>query len=179
MGFMEKVGATIATKYGTVIEGKHEGTIVALGNDPSEKVEVTNKFTQIIFLDGTEEKGRYDIKESFKAIKVMEETEIGLKVLALFNDGEHFVLELEWKKEDSFAVGLFKSFIGAKKVDETEKEKAERKYRPIKVFMDTFFIKLSPDTAEFLLKFYKKHDILDEISQKLLNELIATYQVEK
>ena len=176
MGLMEKVGATIATKYGTVVEGKHEGTIVALGNDPSKKVAASYEFKQIIFLDGTEEKGRYDIAESFKGIKILEETEKGLKVLALFEDGEHFTLELEWKKEDNFAVGLLKTFLGAKKADATEKEKAESKYRPIKVFMDSFFSKLSPDSAEFLLKFYQKHDILDEINKQYLMKLIAAYQ---
>lgn len=176
MGFMEKVGATIATKYGTVIEGKHEGTIVALGNDPSKKVEATYTFKQIIFLDGTDEKGRYDISENFKAIKILEETDKGLKVLALFNDGEHFTLELEWKKEDNFAVGLLKTFLGAKKADATEQEKAESKYRPIKVFIDSFFSKLSPDSAEFLLKFYQKHGILDDINKKYLINLIQSYQ---
>ncbi len=176
MGLMEKVGATIATKYGTVVEGKHEGTIVALGNDPSQKVSATYEFKQIIFLDGTEEKGRYDIAECFKGIKILEETENGLKVLALFEDGEHFTLELEWKKDDNFAIGLLKTFLGAKKADATEKEKAESKYRPIKVFMDSFFSKLSPDSAEFLLKFYQKHDILDEINKQFLTKLIATYQ---
>ncbi len=176
MGLMEKVGATIATKYGTVIEGKHEGTIVALGNDPSKKIEATYSFKQIIFLDGTEEKGRYDIEESFKGIKVLEETEKGLKVLALFEDGEHFTLELEWKKEDNFAVGLLKTFLGVKKVDATDKEKAESKYRPIKVFMDSFFSKLSPDSAQFLLDFYQKHNILDDINKEFLNKLIEAYQ---
>ena len=176
MGLMEKVGATIATKYGTVIEGKHKGTIVALGNDPSQKVAASYEFKQIIFLDGTEEKGRYDIAESFKGIKILEETEKGLKVLALFEDGEHFTLELEWKKEDNLAVGLLKTFLGAKKADATEQEKAESKYRPIKVFMDSFFSKLSPDSAEFLLKFYQKHGILDEINKQYLMKLIATYQ---
>lgn len=176
---MEKVGATIATKYGTVIEGKHEGTIVALGNDPSKKVQATYDFKQIVFLDGTEEKGRYDIEESFKGIKILEETENGLKVLALFNDGEHFTLELEWKKDDNFATGLLKTFLGAKKLDATEQEKAESKYRPIKVFMDSFFVKLSPDSAEFLLKFYQKHDILDDIHKNSLIKLIQAYQKEQ
>lgn len=176
MGFMEKVGATIATKYGTVIEGKHQGNVVALGNDPSKKVEATYSFSQIIFLDGTDEKGRYDIKEDFKAVKVLEETEKGLKVLALFANDEHFTLELEWKKEDSFAVGLLKTFLGAKKADETEQEKAEKKYRPIKVFMESFFVKLTPDTAGFLLSFYEKNNILDDITKESLEKLIAVYK---
>ncbi|MBO5231610.1 MAG: hypothetical protein J6B88_03205 [Clostridia bacterium] len=176
MGFMEKVGATIATKYGTVIEGKHKDTVVALGNDPTKKVATSQTFEQIIFLDGTEEKGRYDIDAAFKEIKILEETEKGLKVLALFNDGEHFTLELEWKKDDGFAAGLLKTFLGAKKADATEQEKAEGKYRPIKVFMSTFFGKLSPDSAEFLLNFYKKHDILNETMENALTKLIQIYQ---
>lgn len=172
MGFMEKVGATIATKYGTVIEGKHEGTVVALGNDPTKKVQTTNEFKQIIFLDGTEEKGRYDIDESISGIKILGETENGLKVVARFNNGEHFTLELEWKKEDNFAVGLLKTLLGAKKADATDKEKAESKYRPIKTFMHSFFSKLTSDSAEFLLNFYQKYDILDDINRKFLTKLI-------
>ena len=175
MGFMEKLGATIATKYGTVIEGKHEGTIVALGNDPSKKIEATNKFTQIIFLDGTDEKGRYDIEENFKSIKILGETEIGLKVLGLFKDGESFVLELEWHKDDTFLVGLLKMLMGTKKADATPEEIAEKKYRPIKTFMDTFLTKQTRDTAEFLISFYKKHGILDDISKEILSKLIAIY----
>ena len=176
MGFMEKVGAKLATKYGTVIEGKHQGNIVALGNDPSKKAELTYTFEQIIFLDGTEEKGRYNIKEDFKAVKVLNETEKGLKVLALFADDEHFTLELEWKEDDSFAGGLIKTLLGAKKADATPQEIAEKKYRPIKVFMNSFYVKLTPDTAEFLLKFYEKHDILDADTKELLEKLIEVYK---
>lgn len=176
MGFMEKVGATIATKYGTVSEGKYEGTLVALGNDPSKKIATSYSFEQIIFLDGTEEKGRHNIKEDIKGISITSETENGLKVVGLFNDDEHFVFELEWKKEDNFAVGLLKTFLGAKKADATEQEKAESKYRPIKVFVDSVFSKLSPDSAEFLLKFYQKHNILDDINREYLMKLIQAYQ---
>lgn len=176
MGFMEKAGATIATKYGTVIEGKHKGTVVALGNDPTEKVSVTNQFKQIIFLDGTEEKGRYDIHESFKSLELVGNTDKGFKMLATFNDGEHFVLELEWKKEDNYAMRLFKIFIGAKKAEETPKEKAEAKYRPIKVFTNSFFEKLNVETAEFLLKLYKKFDILDDSLNKSLTDFIIKHK---
>ena len=176
MGFMEKVGATIATKYGTVVEGKHKGTIVALGNDPSQKSGFTNTFSQIIFLDGTEEKGRYDISENFKMIRIEGETKKGLMVQGLYNDGEKFTLELEWKAEDSVGAGLLKSLIGAKKTNATEQEKAENKYRPIKTFMSTFFGKLSPDSAKFLLDFYRKHDILSDIDEEFLNKLIDAYK---
>ena len=176
MGFMEKVGATLATKYGTVVEGKHKGTIVALGNDPSKKVELTNSFSQIIFLDGTEEKGRYNIADSFKIIRIEKETQKGLMVKGLFTDGEEFTLELEWKAEDSVGTGLLKSLIGAKKTNATEQEKAENKYRPIKTFMSTFFSKLSPDSAKFLLDFYRKRDILSDIDEEFLNKLIDAYK---
>ena len=59
-------------------------------------------------MDGTDEVGRYDIADAFKAVKVLEETEKGLKVIALFENDEHFTLELEWKQEDGFAAGLLK-----------------------------------------------------------------------
>ncbi len=176
MGIMEKVGATIATKYGTVTEGKYKGTVVALGSDPSKKVQATYTYEQIIFLDGTEEKGRHNVKEDIKGVSITSETDKGLNVVALFYDGEHFAFELEWKQEDNFFVGLLKTFLGAKKADATEQEKNEAKYRPIKVFVDTVFSKLSPDSAQFLLNFYSQHGILDDINKKYLSSLIAAYQ---
>ena len=173
MGFMEKVGATIATKYGTVIGGKHEGTIVALGNDPGKKVETTDRFTQIIFLEGTEEKGRYDIIESFSSLDISEETDEGLKVVGTFRNGESFTLLLEWKKEDGIAKGLFKTLIGAKKVDATPEELAEKKYRPIKVFTQMFDVLLTRSAIEFLLGFYEKNNVLDEKLEEKLKRLAS------
>lgn len=174
MGIMENIGATIATKYGTVTEGKHAGTVVALGNDPLTKAGFTHTFSQIIFLDGTVEKGRYNINESFTGVKIIEETAKGYKILGVFKDDEHFILELELKKDDTMAVGLIKTFLGTKK-DKPE-DKAENKYRPLKVFTLSFIDKLSPDTAEFLIALYEKNGILDELNNKLLNKRIEQFQ---
>lgn len=182
MGIKEKIGATIATKYGTVIEGKHKGTVVALGigsgDEASTKVEFVDGFNQIVFFDGTKEKARYGIDKNFglAAINILEKTDNGIKVKAAFNDEQYFIFELEWKKEDSFIVDLIKKLLGFKKVDESKTEKAESKYRPIKVFMGAFYTKLSPETAQFLLSFYEKHNILDDSNRKLLNSLIEIHQ---
>ena len=75
-----------------------------------------------------------------------------------------------------FCSRFVKTFIGAKKADATDQEKAENKYRPIKVFMESFFVKLTPDTAEFLLNFYEKHNILDDITKESLEKLISVYK---
>ncbi len=174
MGIMENIGATIATKYGTVVEGKHSGTVVALGNDPSTKVGFSHTFTQIIFLDGTIERGRYNINDSFSGVKIIEETSKGYKILGLFKDEEHFVLELELKKEDTMAVGLLKTFLGTKK--DNPSDKVENKYRPLKVFTESFIDKLSPDTAEFLIALYEKNGILDEPSKKILTSRIELFK---
>lgn len=183
MGFMDKLGATIATKYGTVIEGKHEGNVVGLGvgsgSDASEKkVQTVVIPNQVVFFDGTEEKARYDIGDNFKprGVNVLGETEKGLKVCVFFNSGEHFTIELEWQKEDSPLEDTVKKLLGFKKMDATKQEKAEKKYHNIKTFMQAFYTKLSPETAEFLLAFYDKHGILDDLNKEFLGRIIETYQ---
>lgn len=172
MGFMNKVGATIATKYGTVTEGRHEGTVVALGNDPSKKVETSNSFEQIIFLEGTEEKGRYDISSSFTSLDIIGTTPDGIRVKADYVDGDSFTMLLEWKKEDGMAKGAIKMLLGAKKVDATPEEEAERRCRPIKVFTEMFEAKLTAQLAEYLLELYKENNILDENLEKKLKKVV-------
>lgn len=171
MGFMEKLGATIATKYGTVTEGVYKGTQVALGNEPNKKVEFTDRFEQIIFLDGTEEKGRHNIGDEIIGVLINSESENGLDVAAMFKDEQKFMFVLEWKKEDGIAKDILKQFLGAKKPNQTQKEKNEDKYHHIKTFVLSVFTKLTPDSVEFLEAFYQKHDIMDEVSEKMFNLL--------
>ena len=171
MGFMEKVGATLATKYGTVTDGIYKGTQVALGNEPNKKVEFTDKFTQILFLDGTDEKGRHDIEKDIMGVSIVSESENGLSVEVLFHNNEHLTFILEWKKDDTFAKGLVKQFLGAKKVNQTEQEINENKYHPIKTFVFSVWPKLTSDSVDFLQNFYQNHSILDKNSIKMFDSL--------
>ena len=171
MGFMEKVGAKIATKYGTVTEGVYKGTQVALGNEPNKKVEFTDRFEQIIFVDGTEEKGRHNINDEIVGVLINSQSVNGLDVAVMFRDEQKFMFVLEWKKEDGFGKDLLKQFLGAKKTNQTEKEKNEDKYHHIKTFVLSVFTKLTPDSVDFLENFYQRHDIMDEISEKMFSLL--------
>ena len=171
IGFMEKVGAKIATKYGTVTEGVYKGTQVALGNDPNKKVEFADRFEQIIFVDGTEEKGRHNINDEIVGVLINSQSVNGLDVAVMFRDEQKFMFVLEWKKEDGFGKDLLKQFLGAKKTNQTEKEKNEDKYHHIKTFVLSVFTKLTPDSVDFLEDFYQRHDIMDEISEKMFSLL--------
>lgn len=106
MGFFDnllsKVGAAIATKYGTVISGKHEGCAIALGNPPNAKVSVANKMTQIIFVSGTEEKGRYFIDGEIKCLEKLHYDKEGKKYRLTFTTGETCELELYGDRLASF-----------------------------------------------------------------------------
>lgn len=174
MGFMQKLGATIATKYGTVIEGKHAGCQVALGNDPKAKIETVDAFTQIIFLDGTDEKGRYDIEEYIEKLEVLGETEKGIKTDIFFTDGEHLVFELEWKsqKRDSAVAGIAKAFFGLKSTaTATEEQIINESFRPIKVFSNTFCAKFTVDAADSLLRLFEKNNLLSLENARFLLDL--------
>ena len=98
MGFFDniltKVGAVIATKYGTVMSGRHEGCAVALGNPPNEKVSVANKMTQIVFVSGTEEKGRYFIEGEIKSLEKLHYDKEGNKYRLTFVTGETCDMEM-------------------------------------------------------------------------------------
>lgn len=176
MGFMQKVVATIATKYGVVTEGKYEGAVIALGNDPNGKVEKATQFKQIIFIEGNEEKARFNIDEDIKILSITGETENGLSVVGLFSDDERFALEVKWKKDVPKAVKIA-SIMGSVFTNGMYIEQSdEEKYHNIKVFMYTVVGKLSPDSLQFLLDFYKQHNILDEANQEILNFCLDRYK---
>lgn len=79
MGFMDKLnkkleefGASMATKYGVVVDGQYEKCSIALGNPPKKKVETADSFSQIIFIQEKETKGRLDINEGILDLEYKE-----------------------------------------------------------------------------------------------------------
>ena len=165
MGMMEQAAAKLARKFGTVSEGKHKGCQIALGNDSSKKVEASVSFTQIIFLDGTEEKGRYEITKDFSTMAIFGIEETGLKMKLAFRDGEDCEFILETAKEDSFVTSLIKTFIGPKR---TPEEKHMEKYRNIKIFMRSMMALLMPKSVADLEQYYKDNNIMEDIDAKLI-----------
>lgn len=107
-----KIGATLATKYGEVIDGKHNGTTVALGNDPKKSVGLETSYSQIIFLDGSTEKGRYNIGNDVVALRINSYCYDSISVTVDYSDSESSVIELR-ALEDETEKTLFKKESGA------------------------------------------------------------------
>ncbi len=120
MGFMEKVIAATATKYGIVIEGKHKGNTFGLGVDKelSSDIITTTPPTQIVFFDGTKETARYNF-EDFKQIKVVDDCIRVSKLHCIYKNGDEFVLDLDGKEEGT--VGKIKNIIGLNKDEYDQK----------------------------------------------------------
>lgn len=171
MGFMEKVGAKLATKYGTVYKGRHAGCQVALGNPPNKKVELANSFSQIIFVEGTEEKGRYDILQDVGGISLLSYDERAFQMVIVFADEEPCYFNLEIRQEDKPVAGLIKGFLGQKNtVSASPQEKLELQYRGVKVFLQNTAIKfLISENIETLRDYLQERDILDEVTMKILD----------
>ena len=169
MGFMEQAAAKLARKFGTVSEGKHKGCQIALGNDPSKKVEMTAGFEQIIFVDGTEEKGRYNITGDLVTMGIFGHTEDGLDIKLAFKDGEQcqFVLLTEKGKHEGFVATLLKTFLGQKKSNATEEEKKQENFKNIKIFMQNMMQLLSPTFLDELEAYYKENDIMEDLDKSL------------
>lgn len=172
MGFMEQAAAKLARKFGTVTTGKHEGCQVALGNDPSKKVEATHSFEQIIFLQGTEEKGRYNLVGDLKIMAITDVSDDGLTVAMLFSDDEsaEFLLETGSKKdrEMGFFTRLIKVWLGQKKTDLSPAEARKENVKDIKIFMNSAMILLDKDSLDILEKLYKTNDVMEDLDEKLI-----------
>lgn len=171
MGFMEKVGAKLATKYGTVYKGKHNGCQVALGNPPDKKVELSNSFSQIIFIDGNEEKGRYDILEDIGGMSLLSYDDRAYQVALIFKDEEHCFFNLEIRQEDKPVAGLLKGFLGQKNTTTASPtEKMELQYRGVKVFLQNTALKfLIAANIETFRNHLQERDILDDHTAKVLD----------
>ena len=171
MGFMEKVGAKLATKYGTVYKGKHAGCQVALGNPPNKKVEFANSFSQIIFVEGTEEKGRYDILQDVGGISLLSYDDRAFQLAIVFMDETHCYFNLEIRQEDKPVAGMIKGFLGQKNtVSASAQEKMELQYRGVKVFLQNTAMKfLISENIETLQNYLQERDILDNVTKKVLD----------
>ncbi len=172
MGFMEQAAAKLARKYGTVSEGKHEGCQVAMGNDPSKKVEATYTFSQIIFLQDTEEMGRYNLVGDVKMIKLVDLEETGFQVKIFFADGEEckFLLETAAKqneKENMF-VSMIKAWFGMKKTNLTPEQERQENVKNIKIFMRSTMPLLDATSLTALEMFYKNYDVMEDVDAKLI-----------
>ncbi len=101
--FLKKLGATLATRYGTISAGKYEGCKIALGNPPKAKVEAANSFSQMIMLNENEEVARFDILKDIEFIEYKET----IQFPATGNDG--YRCEISFGHDDTCQFDLFPS----------------------------------------------------------------------
>lgn len=176
MGFQEQAAAKLARKFGTVSAGKHEGCQIALGNDPSKKVEATYSFSQIIFLKDTEEKGRYNLDSDLKGMAITSVDPDGLQVKILFADNEEcdFLLETNQKKikDMNKLVYMLKVWMGQAKTNMT----AAEAIKDIKIFMQSTMHLLVESSLKDLEEYYKANDALEDLDRKLLTICRKRYQ---
>lgn len=179
MGFMDKVGAKLATKYGTVYKGRYNGCQVALGNPPNKKVEFANSFSQIIFVEGTEEKGRYDILTDLLGISLLSYDDRAFQMLIAFGEDDYCCFNLEIRQEDKPVAGLLKGFLGQKNTisASSPQGKLELQYRGVKVFVQNTALVLLKDNLETFRSYFQERDILDDLTMKILN--LALERVQK
>ncbi len=134
------LAANLTKKYGTVSSGRHEGCEIALGNPPGSGI-VSNSLTQIIFLDGTEEKGRYNIEdlamvrqtgyekggELRNIIKIEYSDGDESEVLVKFEVGSPFFSQVVWHKKFKAILNEEKEAAEREKKEQEAAEEAERK----------------------------------------------------
>ena len=116
MGFfdniMKKVGASLATRYGTVSAGKYEGCSIALGNPPTAKVTTADSFTQMIFLKDNEEVARLDIAQEITEVAYTETIQFpktgadGYRCTLTFANGDNCQFDLMPSKARVFYSNL-------------------------------------------------------------------------
>ncbi len=127
MGFFDKVlskvGATLATRYASVVNGKFVGCNISLGNPPHEKISVANSFSQVIFLKGNEEMGRYNIATDLEDIEYLGTSELGYRCTLTFTNAEtsEFDLTKEKAKASVFVTNT-KTLMRKETYDFFEKE---------------------------------------------------------
>lgn len=179
MGKFEEIAAQLATKYGTVKAGKHEGCEVALGNPPSDKkVEAVKEFTQIIFVAGKEEKGRYDI-ESLKSVSVLGKQEDGVDIRITFGNGETSDMLLTRRKDDSFVGTAIKMLLGKKPTSGMkEEERGEYYFHHMITFV--FHMsgakKMTPEDVAFFYDLFSKEKALNKVYDEYFTKVIAILQ---
>ena len=167
MAFMEQVAATLATKYGVVTSGKFEGCQIAMGNPPEKKVETAYSFSQIIFVDGNESKGRYDIDKVRMLMHGHDDK--GVKMSVQLPEGDICEFDLLLKQEDKFWVKLLKSFMGQKGgANASAQEKADLKFHNMIVFFRNTFGCMSSKEIDFFEAYFTANNVLDNLTAKLI-----------
>lgn len=167
MGFMEKAAATLATKYGVVTQGQYQGCQIALGNPPDKKVATSTSFTQIIFVDGNEEKGRYDIVKLRMSVKGHNDK--GVQMAVLFSDGKTCQFDLLLKQEDKFWVKILKTFLGQKGgFNDNAEQQQNLKFHNMVVFFNNTGLCMDAAAIDFFEGYFMDNDVLDDLSKKLI-----------
>lgn len=170
MGFMEKLGATLATKYGVVTTGKHGGCQIAMGNPPNKKVETSYSFEQIIFVMEKEEQGRYNIVEDLKCIHVMGNDDKGVQMQMLFSNDDYCEFTLRFTPPENKVVKLLKSFNGGNGGPQT----AEQKFHNMIVFFRNTFVKMLPSDITFFEQYFSDNGVLDDLTKELIEMYKST-----
>ena len=109
MGFLDnllkKMGAKLATRYGVVSSGEHDGADLVMGNPPKAKVSVAYSFSQIIFIKNDEETARFDIGKEIAEVEYIE-------TIQFPQTGKNgYRCKLTFKKGDTCEVDLFPSKV--------------------------------------------------------------------
>lgn len=175
MGFMEKVGATLATKYGVVTTGKHGGCQIALGNAPDKKVSTASTFEQIIFVMEKEEQGRYDIAKDLKCLHVDSNDEQGIHMQILFQNDDYCEFTLRFTPPENTVVKLLKTFGGGKSGPQTP----EQKYHNMIVFFRNTLVRMLPSDVDFFEKYFTDNGVMDELTQRLIDIYRKAWKTEQ
>lgn len=177
MGFMEKAAATLATKYGIVTGGKYEGCQIAMGNPPDKKVTTANTFSQIIFVEGNEEKGRYDILNVRLAMTGSNDK--GVQMAVRFPDGQISQFDLLLRQEDKFGVKILKTFLGQKGGFNDKAQDAQNlKFHNMVVFFQNTHYCMGKKEIDFFEGYFMDNDVLDDLTQKLIRNFRAKLQAQ-
>ena len=167
MAFMEKVAATLATKYGVVTSGKYEGCQIAMGNPPDQKVSAAYSFSQIIFVDGNEEKGRYDITKLRMLMHGNDDK--GVQMSVKLPEGDICEFDLLLRKEDNFGVKILKTFLGQKGgVTDSAQDKKKLKFHNMVVFFNNTFAIMTKKEIDFFEGYFMDNDVLEDVTVKLI-----------
>lgn len=158
---MQKIAAKLATKYGEVTSGKYKGCQVALGNDPdpNKKVEGSDNFTQIIFVENDTEKGRYDI-ESLKEVAHIEEIEGAIQVKIVFEDDDECVFDLKILPDDKFPMTLIKPLLMQE--EPISERTPNNKYRRVYVFFMNVMSRLADEEMRYFLLYFTKKQLFKD-----------------
>ena len=166
MGFLEKLGAKLVTKYGVVTGGEFCGCEMAFGSDPAKKVAMGDKaIDQILFMSGEEEKGRFFINGDLKELKYVADNADVLKVEIVFADGKTSFADVYITKNSDSTASKALSFINkVNKAGETDNEAARKKYHHVYHFLENMAdITMSEENIKAFYDFMKKNS-MDKIT---------------